>query len=320
MQHHRNHDVYFAVWLCTFGLIGFAVSCSRTETIPSTHTIPISKVILTDGLTYEIGQKSPHTGIIFDSYSNGVKKLQAQYVSGKANGIQQTWYENGSRRTSATYLDGKENGTAMEWHPNGKEKTLVRYTNGIATGEHQTWHTNGQRSLRANYDGGKLHGPMESWFPDGKLSSQSTFVNGKTEGIHLTWHENGRTNSKTPYENGKRNGIVKVWNPDESLASESVFRDDKLISEKKWDAAGNEIKDQPASIGRTNIWTTTTLKQIYIGKPQATIFSAFGKPDGASKDGWNYNGIRFNQGANTPTIHQVRFHFASGKVQNIQIE
>lgn len=320
MQRHRNYDVHFANWLCALFLIGLSISCSKSDSAPTPRTIPISKVILTDGLIYEIGQKTTHTGIVVDSHSNGVKKLQAQYVSGKANGAQHTWYETGPRRTSATYLNGKEHGTAIEWHPNGKEKTFVRYENGIPTGEHLTWHESGQRSLRANYSSGQLHGPMESWFPDGKLASQSTFANGKTDGIHLTWHDSGRTNSITTFVNGQRHGIARVWYAEGTLASESDFQDDQLISVRKWDASGIELKDPPASAGRTNIWTTATLKQVYTGKPQSTVFAAFGKPDAASKDGWNYNGIRFKEGATTPTNHLVRFQFANGKVQQIQIE
>ena len=316
----RCHHAPIIICLCVIASIGIATSCSRPVSSRASHLIPISKVLLTDGLTYEIGEKSPYSGIIFDTHSNGVKKLEAQYVAGKAHGTQHTWYENGTRRTSVNYQDGKEHGTAMEWHPDGKEKTLVRYEKGAATGEHLTWHTNGKRSLRANYVGGKLDGAMQHWFPDGSPASQTPFVNGNIEGIQLSWHENGRTNSITHYENGKRHGLSKGWHPDGILAEESIYRDDQLVSSKRWDATGRDIMPAPVSAGRTNIWKTATLKQIYVGKPQATVFAAFGKPDAASKEGWSYIGIPFNDGTAIATNRVVQFRFAGGKVQNVQIE
>ena len=104
-------------------------------------------------------------------------------------------------------------------------------------------HENGQKRSESTFKDGKLEEPSTLWHANGQKELEETYKDGKLEGLSTAWHENGQKWSEVTYKDGKREGLATWWHGNGQKQAERTFKDGKKVSEKKWDPAGNEIKE-----------------------------------------------------------------------------
>ena len=78
--------------------------------------------------------------------------------------------------------------------------------------------------------------------------------------------------------------------------------------------------EAPEAVGRTEVWKEGQLEKIYTGKPEETLYAAFGEPDKAVNGAWVFEAIKLNSGGPKPVLCNVRFTFQSGKVKDVKVE
>ena len=96
-------------------LLFLLVGCSKTA-----DPVDYGKLVERNGLHYEVNQKTPFTGKVFENYWTGRIEWEGTFKDGNLDGKCTEWYENGQKAEECTYKDGKEDGKATSWHENGQ--------------------------------------------------------------------------------------------------------------------------------------------------------------------------------------------------------
>lgn len=180
-----------------------------------------------------IGQSLPdstYTGTKKENYSNGHERYEMLLVKGKLNGVEKYYFESGKLMRETPYKDDRINGVEKIYFENGGLQDETTYVNGSVIGDAKTYFENGKLRVIEPFKDGRRNGIMKCYNDDGTLSCQYAYVNGKRNGL-----------SKFYYGNGK-------------LFSECNSLNDSIVSERDFDASGNEIK-VPAFIGMYSVWT-----------------------------------------------------------------
>ena len=133
----------------------WVVSCGE-KAPESTSTIHGDKIINLNGVLYVKGSSTPFTGRFFDSFENGVKRLEANVKDGKFHGLLRRWYENGQKETEIIFVEGTMHGASSGWFKNGQMKSEVIFKEGKLNGGVLNWHENGQKRREATYKDGVL--------------------------------------------------------------------------------------------------------------------------------------------------------------------
>ena len=94
----------------------------------------IDNLIDIGGLLYKPNDDKPFTGIVFDLYENGQKKLEGRYRNGLKNGKWTWWNHDGSIVKRGTYRSQLMNGLWQfyYWNDNIKAKGSYRDGNGTS--------------------------------------------------------------------------------------------------------------------------------------------------------------------------------------------
>jgi len=100
--------------------------------------------------------KALYTGVATDFYPNGQKKLEANFVNGKLDGVMMAWHENGQKEAETYFVKGKREGLMTMWHANGRRKALGNWVNDKPDGPWTVWYDNGQREFVGTYQSGQL--------------------------------------------------------------------------------------------------------------------------------------------------------------------
>ena len=171
-----------------------------------------------------------YTGTKKEMYDDGKLKSETPYVKGKMNGVLKYYYESGKLMRETPYKNDRIDGVERIYFENGNLQDETTYVNGNVVGDAKTYFENGNLRVIEPFKDGRRNGIMKCYEDDGTLSCEYSYVNGKRNGI-----------SKFYYGNGK-------------LHSECNNVNDSIISEKDYDANGNEIK-VPAFIRIYSVWT-----------------------------------------------------------------
>ena len=118
-------------------------------------TVDGSKVVVRDGLVYEINSETPFTGDVVSKYENGQKEAEGTFKDGKAEGLATWWAENGQKRGEGTWKDGKLEGLLTQWHENWQKRQEGTYKDGKPEGLLTRWRKNGQKLSETTYKDGK---------------------------------------------------------------------------------------------------------------------------------------------------------------------
>ena len=142
------------------------------------------------GKAFKVDDDKPYTGIVFDFYENGQKKLNGRYKNGLMNGKWTYYHRNGQKEFEVTYKDGIEDGLWTYWYENGQKGGT--YKDGKKNGNWMHWDLNGSKILDENFENGILNGPMISWYPNGQKEMVILWENGKKQDLTY-WSEDGQS-------------------------------------------------------------------------------------------------------------------------------
>ena len=140
----------------------------------------INNLIDRGGLKYAPNDDEPYTGIVFDFYKNGEKKLDGNYRKGLMNGEWTYYHENGQIYVQGRFIDGDgSNLSELSGIPfNGR------------TGRWTSWHENGQKEAEGTYKDGELDGKWTYWYDNGRKQWERTYKDGKWI-KEIRWDEDG---------------------------------------------------------------------------------------------------------------------------------
>ncbi len=121
---------------------------------------PLGELLISD---YVDEPELSYTGPLVDSYPNGQKKFEVNFVKGKPDGVMITWHENGQKETEASFVYGKREGPMTMWHANGKKKARGNWVNDKPDGPWVVWHENGQIAFEGSFRNGKQMQGSQWW-------------------------------------------------------------------------------------------------------------------------------------------------------------
>ena len=84
--------------------------------------VHISQTIMFEGRLYKMDSKDPFSGIVYNTYPDGLREYEGEYKDGKPNGLLTYWYNNGNIMREGRLKDGmpirrwityKEDGTVQ---------------------------------------------------------------------------------------------------------------------------------------------------------------------------------------------------------------
>ena len=183
----------------------------------------------------------PFTGRHEKNYSNGQKKLEANYKDGLRDGLFTEWRENGQKETERNYnsgdmvwaivttyygngqkvrseerknKNGMNDGFSTEWYENGQKRSEHNIANGHRNGLSTEWYENGQKIREENYTEGRRDGLSTAWYENGQKSFEGSYKeNGRAgyDGLITSWYGNGQKRSEQTYKEGYLDGLSTEW-------------------------------------------------------------------------------------------------------------
>ncbi len=123
------------------------------------------------------GRVTPHEKTT-ESWKDGSKRLELEYVCGVRHGARREWHRNGNLSQEGGYPNGKEHGTWTEWYPDGTLERRWRLDHGTRNGTDTEWHPNGKKRRDVVWINGRKHGPEIHWDELGREQHRIVYVNG----------------------------------------------------------------------------------------------------------------------------------------------
>ncbi len=149
-----------------------------------------SQLVLRDGSWYRVGEATPFTGVMFETYPSGEQKSRVAIANGRLEGLSEGWYTNGQRQVLEHFRAGLSHGLRTKWHPNGQKLSEVQIVRG------------------------KLEGTFRRWNQDGSLFEEIQMANGKAEGISRAYYPSGFVRTEARLHGGEVLN-QKFWNDGE---------------------------------------------------------------------------------------------------------
>jgi len=194
--------------ICRLSLIVF-LSIGYTANVIS-QEVKASQIERRNRIAYLKGNATPFTGKAVDSYKNGNKKSEENFIAGMKDGMLKTWFENGKPESQKLYKANKLEGTVMAWYGNGTVERKVEFSNDKKHGSYQTFHENGKPKELGQFVNGEKTGVFKTWFANGQLESEGSYVNGKENGVYTEYFENGKKYCEKKYAAGNEQS-TKYW-------------------------------------------------------------------------------------------------------------
>lgn len=104
----------------------------------------------------------PFTGVLFEVFPNGTKKLEQEFYEGRKHGTETLWYPNSQLRSVSEFSHGILNGSQIEWYHDGSPAREMNFSNGKQSGQQIGWEENGDLRFKYTYNNGKRYGFMGS--------------------------------------------------------------------------------------------------------------------------------------------------------------
>ncbi len=187
--------VFFGVYhLSTFVLknthVNIAIKKDPSYNPPD-GAVDFSTLKKEDGILYKKGSDDLYSGVVYQLYKSGKKKIEGNFKYGLRNGYEVSWHENGQEKHRAAYIDDRENGEMITYHENGRIFMKAEFKNGKMDGIVAAWYENGQERFQVVLDSGIPNGIAQYWYEDGQMLSDGRMKDGKSVGALKAWHENG---------------------------------------------------------------------------------------------------------------------------------
>ena len=172
--------------LLTILCLVLLVSCSS----PPPPEVPYNKVVVRDGITYQINSDKPFTGKTVEFYNNF--ELIIKEVTPILSDRELTLTREVKEKIS--YVNGKREGVSEYFHTNGQFKKRVTYKNRKKSGLYEEFLINGELIKKIRY--GITEGDTRGWSWDGKYNEE-----GQPKGEWESFDENGNLLSRENYKN-----------------------------------------------------------------------------------------------------------------------
>ena len=125
------------------------------------------------------GETEGFTGVLIDTYEDGLLKSRSAVFNGLLHGLSQGWHTNGQLQVEEHFVGGTSHGVRTKWHPNGKKLSVVNVADGKLQGTFRSWHENGVLAEEVELTNGQPEGLSKAYFPSGSLKSHVTLRQGK---------------------------------------------------------------------------------------------------------------------------------------------
>ena len=90
--------------------------------------------------------------------------------------------------------------------------------------------------------------PYSGWIKEmwdsGQVKMLGKLKDGKPDGLVTLWYENGQKKQGRTTKDGKPDGLGTMWHENGQKMNESTYKDGELISEKWWNAKGEEVETE----------------------------------------------------------------------------
>jgi len=198
--------------------------------------IYFSELDVNDGLLFRPNTIAPFTGLAYEKYPSGKKKIhvpikdgrihgtvkewekngqkthESHFENGQQTGLERQWFPNGIKKLEIAYVDGKPHGVCTEWHKTGGKKSQGYFQNGKEEGEHNWWYYTGDKDQQVFYENGLAQGMVTNWYQSGGIKLESNYLNGKKDGATTEYYENGQKQSVGHFKEDLENGEAHFWN------------------------------------------------------------------------------------------------------------
>ena len=218
------------------------VSCSKE--------IDVSRLVERNGLSYEVNNEKPFTGITLSYHPNGQIESRIEYKNGLKDGLSEIIKENGQILKLANYEENLLHGLTEEFHGNGQLKVKAIFKNGFIDGLVEHFYQDGALELRENYKDGKKYGLVEFYYKDGTPKSIENYKDGQYDGLVEHFYQKGSLKKRENYKDGKKNGLV-----------ESFYKNGNIKTKKIYDEYDEGIKISllPPQLNRNEVLKNTKI-------------------------------------------------------------
>jgi len=192
---HRYHIIFAILLLSLIGLSLFLVTRPRqVPTAPLAEAHRKNLELRTEGW-FAHGETKGFTGLLLDTYEEGMLKSRSVVSNGLLHGLSQGWYTNRQLQIEEHFVAGISDGLRTKWHPNGQKLSEVTIANGKLQGIFRSWHENGMPAEEVMLKDGEPEGKSKAWFSSGFLKSQVTLRNGKI--VEKQFYKDGEHSQRT---------------------------------------------------------------------------------------------------------------------------
>ena len=193
------------------------VSCSKE--------IDVSRLVERNGLSYEVNNEKPFTGITLSYHPNGQIESRIEYKNGLKDGLSEIIKENGQILKLANYEENLLHGLTEEFHGNGQLKVKAIFKNGFIDGLVEHFYQDGALELRENYKDGKKNGLVEFYYKDGTPKSIENYKDGQYDGLVEHFYQDGALELRENYKDGQYDGLVEFYYKDGTPKSIENYKD-----------------------------------------------------------------------------------------------
>ena len=268
--------------------------------------IPLHQLVERNGVSYQVNQENPFTGLTLSYHPNGQLESRVKYKNGLKDGLTETFNQNGQILESINFKENIENGPFEVFHENGQLQIEGINNNGLPSdGQLEGFYENGSLESRMNFKDGQLDGPFESYHENGNKSEVKYFKNNKLDGPYKSYWTNGNLKKESDYEDDKESFEIKTYYESGELQNHNYLEGVKEVH-KRYHKNGpllsiqykvNGVKEGPDVTyyenGIVKYWTNYKGGEI-IGN-NGSFFSngepsvIYGDLDG-DRHGWSYFG------------------------------
>ena len=195
------------------------------------YEIELSRLQERDNLYYEVGEKSPFTGVAIGP--NGMD--YNRFKKGKRHGTSQEFYNDGTEKLTMNFSHGILNGEQLAYYTNGQPRKKQKYKQGLILSD-VTYDRNGNIEKDISYEYRKGIQTKTERDGQGRVTLVENY-NIRTEqldGERLTYHPNGKICDKEHYRNGKRYGEQLYYNSEGKLITKESYKDEKPHGEQMY--------------------------------------------------------------------------------------
>jgi antitoxin component YwqK of YwqJK toxin-antitoxin module len=188
-----------AVWalalLLAAGLLSFVAvrhrpmlsdkSGSSDKSPQATHR---TNLVLQAGHWLLAGTTNLFTGLLLDTYEDGLRKSLSAVTNGLLHGLSTGWHTNGQQQVEEHFVAGVSHGPRIKWHPSGQKLSEVMIIDGQLHGTFRRWDESGTLTEEIEMKAGQPDGLSRAYYPSGALKTQVRLEQGRVI-ERQSWHD-----------------------------------------------------------------------------------------------------------------------------------